>query len=57
MSARENFVSLEGNLVADPEIRNTPSNKAVTTITIAQNSRRLVNGVWEDGDVSYFDIV
>ena len=57
MSARENFLSIEGNLVANPEVRFTPSGKAVTTITIAHNTRRLVDGAWEDGDVSYFDVV
>ena len=57
MSARENFVSIEGNLVATPEIRQTPSGKSVTTITIAHNTRVNVDGQWKDGNVSYFDVV
>ncbi len=57
MSARENFVSIEGNLVADPVLRHTPSGKAVTTVTVATSERRLVKGEWVDGDTSYFDAV
>lgn len=57
MSARENFVSIEGNLVAAPELRFTPTGKAVTTLTIAQSDRRLVDGQWVDGKTSYFDCV
>jgi len=55
MSARENFVSIEGNLVADPELRFTPSGVAVTTVTVATSERRLVDGSWVDGSTSYFD--
>jgi single-strand DNA-binding protein len=57
MSARENFVSIEGNLVTAPELRYTPSGKAVATITIATSERRLVDGQWVDGHTSYFDAV
>lgn len=58
MSARENFVSIEGNLVATPELRTTSKlGKSVSTITIAQSDRRLVDGQWVDGHTSYFDCV
>lgn len=57
MSARENFVSVEGNLVSTPELRFTPTGKAVLTATVAQNTRRQVDGVWMDGHTSFFDVV
>ncbi len=44
-----------GRLTADPELRFTPSSKAVASIPLAFNSRRLNRQTqeWEDGDVLY----
>lgn len=43
--------TLEGRLTADPELRFTPSGKAVATFTVAQSDRkRAEDGSWEDGD-------
>ncbi|MFF2522468.1 single-stranded DNA-binding protein [Streptomyces liangshanensis] len=44
-----------GRLTADPEIRFTPSGKAVASISLAFNSRRLnkQTNEWEDADVFY----
>lgn len=57
MSARENFLSLEGNLVADPELRYSASGMPVMTITVAYSDRVQVKGEWVDGPTSYFDVV
>lgn len=44
-----------GRLTNDPELRFTPSSKAVASIPLAFNSRRLNQQTqqWEDGDVLY----
>ncbi|MDT0567879.1 single-stranded DNA-binding protein [Streptomyces sp. DSM 3412] len=44
-----------GRLTADPELRFTQSQKAVASVPLAFNSRRLnkQTNVWEDGDVFY----
>lgn len=44
-----------GRLTSDPELRFTPSGKAVAAISLAFNSRRLNKQTeqWEDGDVFY----
>ncbi|MFG2277556.1 single-stranded DNA-binding protein [Streptomyces asoensis] len=44
-----------GRLTADPELRFTQSQKAVASIALAFNSRRLnkQTNQWEDGDVLY----
>ncbi|MBK3597064.1 single-stranded DNA-binding protein, partial [Streptomyces sp. MBT51] len=44
-----------GRLTADPELRFTQSSKAVASIPLAFNSRRLNQQTqqWEDGDVLY----
>ncbi|MFD5682158.1 single-stranded DNA-binding protein [Streptomyces bacillaris] len=44
-----------GRLTNDPELRFTPSSKAVASIPLAFNSRRLNRQTqeWEDGDVLY----
>lgn len=44
-----------GRLTADPELRFTPAGKAVASIPLAFNSRRLNKQTqeWEDGDVFY----
>jgi single-strand DNA-binding protein len=43
-------ITFEGRLTADPELRFTPSGKAVANFTIASNDRRKNDaGEWEDG--------
>ncbi|GFH36596.1 single-stranded DNA-binding protein [Streptomyces pacificus] len=44
-----------GRLTADPELRFTPSGKAVASVPLAFNSRRLnkQTNEWEDGDVFF----
>lgn len=44
------YTLVEGNVVNDPELRFTPSGKAVVNFRVAANSKRQVNGQWEDGD-------
>jgi len=44
------YVMVEGNVVAEPELRFTPGGKAVVNFRVAANSKRQVNGQWEDGD-------
>lgn len=48
-------VTVVGTLVADPELRFTPSGAAVANFTIAANSRRLNKQTqeWEDGDATF----
>ena len=44
-----------GNLTADPELRFTPSGRAVATIRFAVNTRkRTAGGEWVDQPASYF---
>lgn len=51
-----NRVILMGNLTRDPEVRYTPSGKAVTEIGLAVNDRRKgPNGDWID-EVTFVDI-
>lgn len=44
------YMTVEGNVVSDPELRFTPSGKAVVNFRVAANSKRQVNGEWVDGD-------
>lgn len=56
--AIDNFVLIVGNVVADPELRFTPSGKAVMTLRVAHNTRRRgEDGKWEDGEPSFFNVV
>lgn len=45
-----------GNLTRDPELRFTPSGKAVSTVSLACNDRRKVGDKWEDGDPCFLDV-
>lgn len=52
-----NFVHEEGNLTRDPEVRTTPTGKAVLSFAIAQTQRKKNDaGQWEDGETSFFDV-
>lgn len=57
MGARENTCHLEGNLATEPELRFTNTGIAVTTLVVAHSDRRIIDGQWQDGPVSYFDCV
>ena len=58
MSANENFVSLVGRICKDPEIRfGKETGTPVLSLRLAQNQRKLVNDVWEDGETWYYDAV
>ncbi|HEY8590215.1 MAG TPA: single-stranded DNA-binding protein [Naasia sp.] len=47
-------ITMAGTLVADPELRFTPSGAAVCSFNIACNSRRKNDrGEWEDGDATF----
>lgn len=50
-------ITIIGNLTADPELRYTPSGKAVTSLTIAVNNRvKNAAGDWEDGDPDFYNV-
>lgn len=51
------LVSLEGGLVADPEVRFSPQGKAWATARVACKDRKQENGQWVDGDVTFVSIV
>ena len=51
-----NQLTITGNLIADPELRNLPSGKAVCKIRIAHNDRRKNStGEWTDVP-GFFDV-
>jgi single-strand DNA-binding protein len=47
-------VTIIGNLVADPELRFTPSGAAVATFAIAESGRVKENGEWKDGPATFW---
>jgi single-strand DNA-binding protein len=51
-------VEMVGNLVADPELRFTPTGMAVCKFRLACSERkRQADGTWADGDTSFLDVV
>jgi single-strand DNA-binding protein len=46
-----------GNLTRSPQLSRTTDATPVVNLTIAENSRRLVEGEWVDGPTTYWDIV
>jgi single-strand DNA-binding protein len=54
----ETTIQIVGNLTADPELRSTPSGKAVANLRVAANPRRYNSqaGRWEDAPPNYFDV-
>lgn len=57
MSFGINAVTISGNLVADPELRSTPSGMDVLNLSIAYNGRKKNQaGEWED-QAHFFDAV
>jgi single-strand DNA-binding protein len=50
-------LTILGNLVRDPELRYTPSGKAVANLTVAENHRRkTTSGDWEDAESTYWPV-
>jgi len=54
----ETPIQITGNLTADPELRYTPSGRAVTNLRVAANPRRYdrQDGQWVDGVTNYLDV-
>lgn len=55
MARNVNQVLIEGNIVADPELRFTNGGVAVSNLTVAVNHSRKVGEEWVD-EASYVDI-
>lgn len=54
----DNHITIEGNITGAPELRYTPAGMAVTTITVAHNTRvRDEAGNWSDGKATFIDVV
>lgn len=51
--AGEIQMTVVGTLTADPELRFTPSGKAVANFTIAQNPRIKDGNQWKDGEATF----
>lgn len=51
--ANEPIITLIGNLVADPELRFTPSGSAVANLTVASTPRTRNGDEWEDGETLF----
>lgn len=50
-------LTITGNIVRDPELRFTPSGKAVANLTVAENHRRKnAAGDWEDTKPTYWPV-
>lgn len=47
-------ITAAGNLARDPELKFTPSGKAVTRMTVMENRRRQVDGEWQDEEPNVF---
>jgi single-strand DNA-binding protein len=46
-----------GNLTRHPQLSRTTDGTPVVNFTLAENSRRLVEGEWVDGPTTFWDIV
>lgn len=53
--AGDTVITVQGNLVADPEVRFTPQGKSVTSFTVASTPRRFdrQSNEWIDGDALF----
>ena len=52
----ETTITMAGNLVADPELRYTPSGAAVVNFRIASTERFKGEGGWQDGDTLFMTV-
>jgi single-strand DNA-binding protein len=50
----ETMITLVGNLTADPELRFTPTGKAVANFTVATTPRRREGETWVDGTTTFW---
>ncbi len=55
MSA-DNYTSIVGNLVDDPELRFTNTGTPVANLRVAVTQRVQDNGTWRDGETSFFRV-
>ncbi len=49
-------ITIDGNIVAEPSLRFTPSGHAVATFTVAVSNRQKKAGEWVDAPATYHDI-
>lgn len=49
-------ITVDGRLVADPDLRFTPSGRAVAKLTVAENHRRKDGDQWVDDGASFWDV-
>jgi single-strand DNA-binding protein len=52
----ETSLTMAGNLVADPELRYTPTGAAVVNFRIVSNERFKGEGGWQDGDTLFMTV-
>ena len=52
-----NFVTIEGNLIRDPELKATSTGTSVCNIGIAHNKRMKKGDEWVDKDPEFYTIV
>jgi single-strand DNA-binding protein len=50
-------ITVSGRLTHDPELRFTPSGRAVLNVSIAENHARKTDAGWEETGTSYYRIV
>lgn len=48
---------LIGNLTRNPQLSRTTDGTPLVNLTLAENSRRLLEGEWVDGPTTFWDIV
>lgn len=48
-------ITLKGRIGKDPEIKFTPTNMALCTLSLVTNARKQVNGQWQDVDTSWWE--
>ncbi len=49
-------ITIDGNVVAAPTLKFTPSGHAIATFTVAVNNRQKKAGEWVDAPATYHDI-
>jgi single-strand DNA-binding protein len=52
----DNYTSIVGNLVDDPELRFTNNGTAVANLRVAVTQRIQQDGTWRDGETSFFKV-
>jgi single-strand DNA-binding protein len=52
----DNYTSIVGNLVDDPELRFTGNGTAVANLRVAVTQRIQQDGTWRDGETSFFKV-